>query len=345
MMLSKARKSMAFLLAMSLLITVFAVGCGAAKKAEAPKGEPAKTEAPKPAEKKDDVQYPIKPITIVVPFAAGGGTDAVGRVVAETLKGILKQEVIVENKVGGGGSIGMMEALNAKPDGYTITVVTREVTSLPLLGQAPFKTLDFRFIGNVNVDPAVLVVPSKSKYKDILELVADIKASPDKLNFAASVTPNYYGLQFAKAAGLKFVTVPFNGAAPAITELLGGRAEFGIYGPAEVKAQVEAGTLRPLAVMDDNRFAAFKDVPTFKEKGLDIVSGTYRGLAVNPKTPDAVCKKLEDALAQVAKEPKFVEFMNKSFLGIGYKNAADFKALIEKDIKVLEPIIAEATKK
>lgn len=342
MMLFKAKKPMVLLLVMSLLITAFAVGCSSSKKSETASGVSSTKDASKSS---GDVQYPTKPITIVVPFAAGGGTDAVGRAVAESLKGILKQEVVVENKVGGGGSIGMMEALNAKPDGYTLTVVTREVTSLPLLGQAPFKTMDFKFIGCVNVDPSVLVVPSSSKYKDIQELVSDIKASPDKFNFAASVTPNYYGLQFAKAAGLKFVTVPFNGAAPAITELLGGRAQFGIYGPAEVKGQVEAGTLRPLAVMDENRFASFKDVPTFKEKGIDIVSGTYRGLAVNPKTPEAITKKLEDALAQVPKDQKFIDFMNKSFLGIGYKNSADFKASIEKDIKVLEPIIAEANKK
>ena len=90
------------------------------------------------------VQYPVKPIELVVPFAAGGGTDAVGRAIAASLKEILKQEVVVSNKTGGGGSVGMIDGLNAKPDGYTLIVFTREVVSLPLLGQAPFKTMDFK---------------------------------------------------------------------------------------------------------------------------------------------------------------------------------------------------------
>ena len=104
------------------------------------------------------VQYPVKPIELVVPFAAGGGTDAVGRAIAASLKEILKQEVVVSNKTGGGGSVGMIDGLNAKPDGYTLIVFTREVVSLPLLGQAPFKTMDFKVLGNLNIDPPVVVV-------------------------------------------------------------------------------------------------------------------------------------------------------------------------------------------
>ena len=163
---------------------------------------------------KQEAKYPTKPIELIVSFSAGGGTDLVGRALAESLKGILKQDVVVVNKTGGGGSVGMMEGLNAKPDGYTITLFTREVVSLPILGQAPFKTFDFRFIGNVNVDPPMVVVNSKSKYKKIEDLLADIKANPEKLVFAASVVPNFYGIQLAQTANIKFTTVPFLGAAP-----------------------------------------------------------------------------------------------------------------------------------
>jgi tripartite-type tricarboxylate transporter receptor subunit TctC len=185
----------------------------------------------KQATKKEEVKYPTKPIELIVPFAAGGGTDAVGRAFAEALKGVLGQDVVVVNKTGGGGAVGMAEGLKAKPDGYTLTMVTREIVSLPLQGQAPFKTFDFKLIANVNTDPTVIVVSSTSKYKTIEDLLADLKANPGKLNFAASVTPNFYALQFIQAAGVDFVTVPFTGAAPAITEVLGGRADFGIYGP------------------------------------------------------------------------------------------------------------------
>ncbi len=292
-----------------------------------------------------DAKYPAKPIQLIVPYAAGGGTDAVGRVLAEALKNVLKQDVVVVNKIGGAGAVGMNEGLRAKPDGYTITMVTREVAILPLLGQAPFKTLDFRFIGNVNVDPEVVVVSPDSPYKTIEDLIAAMKASPGKLKFAAASAPNFYGIQLSQEAGVSFVTVPFQGAAPAMTEILGGRSDFGIYNPGEIKAQVEAGKLRPLAVMAEKRVEGIKDMPTFKERGLNIFCGTYRGIAVPPQTPEDIAKILEDAVAQAVKDPKFVEFMNKSFLGIEYKNPADFKAMVEADMKVLQPVVDSINKK
>lgn len=292
-----------------------------------------------------DAKYPSKAIQLIVPYAAGGGTDAVGRVLAESLKTILKQDVVVVNKIGGAGAVGMNEGLRAKPDGYTITMVTREVAILPLLGQAPFKTLDFKFIGNVNVDPEVVVVSPDSPYKTIEDLIAAMKATPGKLKFAAASAPNFYGIQFSQEAGVNFITVPFQGAAPAMTEILGGRSDFGIYNPSEIKAQVEAGKLRPLAVMAEKRVDGIKDMPTFKERGLNILCGTYRGIAVPPQTPDDVAKVLQDAVAQAVKEPKFVDFMNKSFLGIEYKNPADFKAMVEADMKVLKPVADSINKK
>ena len=321
------KKSLSILLAALLLLSVAAAGCGS---------QTAKKEEPK---------SPTKPIELIVPFAAGGGTDAVGRAFAEALKGVLKQDVVVVNKTGGGGAVGMAEGLKAKADGYTLTMVTRELVSLPLQGQAPFKTFDFKLIANINTDPTVIVVSTDSKYKTIEDLMADMKAKPDHLNFAASVTPNFYALQFSQSTGMKFVTIPFNGAAPAITEILGGRADFGMYGPGEVKAQIEAGKLRPLAVMADKRFDGLKDVPTLKEKGFDVQTGTYRGIAVPAATPDAVAKVLEEAVAKAVQDAKFVDFMNKTYLGIDYKNATEYKQFLENDVKVLGPVIEAGKKK
>lgn len=323
------RKWLTLFVAAMLIVSLVAAGCGSGSQTA----------------KKEEVKYPTKPIELIVPFAAGGGTDAVGRAFAEAMKGVLKQDVVVVNKTGGGGAVGMAEGLKSKADGYTLTMVTRELVSLPLQGQAPFKTFDFRLIANVNTDPTVIVVSTNSKYQTIEDLLADLKANPDKLNFAASVTPNFYAIQFTEAAKVKFITIPFAGAAPAITEILGGRADFGIYGPGEVKAQIDAGKLRPLAVMADKRFDGLKDVPTLKEKGIDAVTGTYRGIAVPPGTPDAVVAVLEDAVAKAVQDPKFVDFMNKSFLGIDYKNAAVYKAFLENDVKVLGPIIEAGKKK
>lgn len=287
--------------------------------------------------------YPTKPIELIVPFAAGGGTDLVARALAESMKTDLGQDVVVINKTGGSGSVGMNEVVQSKADGYKLTMATREIVSLPLLKLAPFETSDFKFIGNMNRDPALLVVSSKSKYKTFKDLIEDIKANPGKIKFASSSTPSLYGIPFAQAADLNFVTVPFQGSAQAVVEVLGGRAEFGLYGPGEVTAQLESGELRPLAIMAEDRLdGTLKDVPTMKEKGVNVDwAGTYRGLAVPKETPDDVVKILEDALEKAVKDQKFIDFMNKQNLFIDYLNSDDFEAMIEKDVNVLDQFLQE----
>ncbi|ALS24922.1 tripartite tricarboxylate transporter substrate binding protein [Paenibacillus naphthalenovorans] len=323
-----------------LLMTLFASGCGN----QYVNSSSAETKPEKKEEKKT-INYPAKPIEIIVPFAAGGGTDIMWRALAESMKTVLGQDVVIVNKTGGSGAVGMNEGLQAKPDGYKLTAANREIAALPVLGLAPFKTFDFKFIGKVNTDPAMVVVSSKSKYQTFEELVADIKANPGKLNFASSSTPSYYGIPFAEAADLDFVTIPFQGTGQAIIEVLGGRAEFGIYGIGEVKNHIESGGLRPLALMADKRAEGyFKDVPTMKEKGINVIAHAYRGLAAPGGTPDEIIKILEDALAKAVKDPKFIAFMNKQNLFIDYQNGADFKKMLEQDLKDLE-VVAEVVKR
>lgn len=322
----------------------FALACaaflgGCAQQASSPSQQSNQPNAVPQTESSQETTYPTGKINLIVPFAAGGGTDAVGRAFAESLKSVLGVDVIVVNRTGGSGAIGMNEGLQAKPDGYTLTMVAKEVVTLPLLGTAPFQTMDFTYIANINIDPTAVVVPVNSKYQTIDNLLAEMKANPNKLKFAASAVPNPYGLMLSKEAGVNFITVPYQGAAPAITELLGGGADFGIYSPGEVKAHVEGGNLRVLAVTSEERFAGYKDAPTLKEKGYNVITGTYRGIAVPPGVPAGIVKKLEEAAGKAVQNPDFVEFMNKSFLGLGYKNATDFKSMIESDIKSMGPII------
>jgi tripartite-type tricarboxylate transporter receptor subunit TctC len=295
---------------------------------------------------KNAKNYPTKPIELIVPFAAGGGTDLVARALAESLKSELGQDVVVINKTGGSGAVGMNEGLHSKPDGYKITMATREIVSLPLLELAPFQTTDFKYVSNVNRDPAILVVSKDSKYKTIEDLIEDIKANPGKLKFASAAAPSIYGIPFAEAAQLDFVTVPFQGAAQAVVEVLGGRAEFGLYNPGEVIAQIESGDLIPLAIMDEDRLEGqLKDVPTMKEKGIDVGwAGTFRGIAVPEQTPDEVVKVLEGAIGKAVKDEKFVDFMEKQNLFIDYLNAVDFESMIEKDITDMDSIVQAAEK-
>ncbi|MBP1153617.1 MULTISPECIES: tripartite tricarboxylate transporter substrate binding protein [unclassified Paenibacillus] len=324
-----------------LLTTLLASGC-ANQTASSNSAEP---KANDKKEEKTTVNYPTKPIEIIVPFAAGGGTDIMWRALAESMKTVLGQDVVIVNKTGGSGAVGMNEGLHAKPDGYKLTAANREIAALPVLGMAPFKTFDFKFVGKINTDPAMVVVSSKSKYQTFDDLVADIKANPGKLNFASSSTPSYYSIPFAEAANLDFVTIPFQGTGQAVVEVLGGRAEFGIYGIGEVKNHIESGGLRPLALMADKRAEGyFKDVPTMKEKGIDVLAHAYRGLAAPGGTPDEIITILEDALAKAAKDPKFIEFMNKQNLFIDYQSGEDFKKMLEEDLEVLE-MVAEVVKR
>jgi len=285
--------------------------------------------------------YPNKSITLIVPFASGGGTDAVARAVGNELSSELGVDVIIENREGGQGANGMNEGLNAEPDGYTLTIVTREAVSLPLLGTAPFETSEFNYVANVESDPAVLVVPEDSKYETLDDLTEEIKQNPGDLIFAASVMPNYYAIQYSEEADLDFITSPYDGAAPAIKDLLGGRADFGLYNPAEVESQVLGEELKPLAVMGDERvdLEGFEDTPTFEEEGLDIQSGSYRGIGVPSDTPQEVIETLEEAIKNITEDSEFIEFMDDSYLTIDYLNSEDFTEKVEEDEVELEPII------
>ncbi|MFS0646085.1 tripartite tricarboxylate transporter substrate binding protein [Siminovitchia sp. 179-K 8D1 HS] len=328
------KKSLFILVVLFTLLIVTACGGKASDTNAAKKGSDADSSN----------QYPNRQIEIIVPFAAGGGTDAVARVLAESLKPILNQEIVVVNREGGSGANGMNEGLNANPDGYTLTLVTREVAALPLQGIAPFETMDFKFVANVNEDPGVLVVPANSSYNNVQDLVEEVKANPGKMKFAASVVPNYYGIQFSEGTEVEFTTVPYQGAAPAITEILGGGADFGIYTPGEIKQFIDSGDLRPLAVMATERYQGLDDVPTFQEEGFNIVSGTYRGIAVPKDTPGEVVQVLSEAIKEAVETEKFKEFMNESFLGIGYYDSKEFEELIKNDIGILKPIIEIAKK-
>lgn len=189
------------------------------------------------------VDYPTKNIEIIVPFAAGGGTDAVGRVVAETLKSVLGVDVVVVNREGGSGAVGMNDGLQSEPDGYVLTLASREIVSLPLLNLAPFETSDFKFVSNINMDPAMLVVNADSEYETFEDLLDALKSNPGKLKNAASTQPSYYALQFMDSTDVEFQSIPYQGANPAITDILAGEADFGLYSPGESKAHIDGGGL------------------------------------------------------------------------------------------------------
>ncbi|WP_066015090.1 tripartite tricarboxylate transporter substrate binding protein [Endozoicomonas atrinae] len=283
--------------------------------------------------------YPARNVRLIVPFGAGGGTDAVARALAKYAEPHLGQPIAIMNRTGGAGGVGMTAGANSRPDGYTITMVTRELASLPKMGLMQADSEDFKMVRLVNLDPAIVTVRADSQYTTMAEIIDEAKKNPGRIQFASTAKPNFYILAIEQNQNVTFNQIPFNGASEATTAVMGGHVAFTITGPGEVKAQLDSGQLKPLAVLAENRLSSMPDVPTMKELDYDVVSGTWRGIAVPSRTPDAIVDKLEDAFAKAVKEEGFVSFMEKGNFFIEDKSSESFTQFIAEDTQSLNTII------
>ena len=283
--------------------------------------------------------FPTRNIRMIVPFGAGGGTDSVARALAKYAEPNLGQPIAIMNRTGGAGAVGMTTGANARPDGYTVTMITREIVTLPKLGLMQVDSDNFKMVRMVNFDPALITVKANSPFKSMTDVIAKAKAHPGSVKLASTAKPNFYALAIERNQNVNFNQIPFNGAAEAATAVMGGHVELTITGPGEVKAQIESGQLRPLAVMADKRLTSMPDVPTMKELGYDVISGTWRGIAAPKNTPDEIVAKLEDAFGKAVKDKNFVSFMNNGNFFVDDKNSAEFKTFIAEDTKSLMPLI------
>jgi len=297
-----------------------------------------------------DPAFPTKPITIVCPWSAGGGTDATARFVAEMLSKELKQPVNVVNKTGGSGAVGHVEGAIAAPDGYTITNVTFELNTLKYLGYADLSPSNFIPLLQFNEDAAALSVRADSPYKSVKELLDAIKAKPDgTFLFSGSTIACAWDLPRIKmlmTAGINPKRVKFiptqGGAAPAITELLGGHVDAVVCSYPEIASQVAAKAVRTLAVFADERNPLFPEIPTLKEQGIDVSGGTWRGFCVPLKTPDYIVATLTDALKKVVSSQEFKNFMTKSQFGVKIRVGKDFGDFMNTEFASLKNVMEEA---
>jgi tripartite-type tricarboxylate transporter receptor subunit TctC len=286
--------------------------------------------------------YPTRPVELVVPFAAGGGTDMMARAFAEAAKSHLPQPIVVVNKPGASGAIGLGEVAKAEPDGYKVGLVTVELVILPLLHKARFTADDFRMIARLNADPAAITVRADSSWRTIDEFLADAKDRPGEVSLGNAGNGSIWqlaALALEARTGAKFLHVPFQGAAPAVRDLLGGHVDAVAVSPAEVSAYVKSGDFRMLAVMADKRSPGFEDVPTLKERHIDLAIGTWRGLGVAKDTPQEVVDILVEAARKAADEPGFRDSLAKAALGFAYADAAAFEAAIKQDREFFKQLI------
>jgi tripartite-type tricarboxylate transporter receptor subunit TctC len=286
--------------------------------------------------------YPSKPIELVVPASAGGGTDALARGFSELVKKHLPQPAVVNNKPGASGVVGMSDVLNGKPDGYKVSVVIAELVILPHLGLSKFTYADFAPVARLNADPAAVTVKADAPWNTIEEFLAAAKAKPGEMKMGNSGNGSIWHLAAAgleDKAGVKFNHVPYQGAAPGVVALLGGHIDAVAVSPGEVAAHVQGGKLKMLAVMADHRLKAFDKVPTLKERNLDLSIGTWRGLAVPKGTPAAVIDVLRTAARKVAEDPAMRETLEKLNLGFAYLDAPEFGQAMQRDHEYFKQLV------
>jgi len=291
--------------------------------------------------------YPSRPVTIIVPFPPGGIADLTARPLSSALERVLKQPVVVVNKAGAAGAVGMQSAAVAKPDGYTLLVALVSVSTIPevdaLFGRTPAYTRDQLVgIARLNADPPMLVVGAETPWKTVKELVEDARKRPGEITYSSS---GVYGAShvpmemFLYAAGLKMRHLPTTGGAPAMTAVLGGHAAMWASPPALAAPHLKAGKIRALATWGAQRLAAFPDVPTMRELGYDIEYYLWAGLFAPKDVPVSVVKVLRDATRQVVQDPEFKGMMEKIKTPIAYQDADEFKAWWDRDAKTLAAVI------
>ncbi len=288
--------------------------------------------------------YPSRPITVVAPFPPGGVADLTARPVGAAMEKALRQPVGVVNKTGAAGAVGMQFVATSKPDGYTLLLALSSISIIPeadkLFGRPPAFTVDqFAPIALISADPTVLVVRAESPWKTAREFIEDARKRPGQISYSSS---GIYGTLhmatelLSHAAGINLRHVPYPGAGPALTAVLGGHVDALASGPAVVLPHIKAGKLRALAGWGERRVAALPDVPTFKELGYpEAEFYIWAGLFAPRGTPEPVLQKLRDALRVAVNDPEFKSAMDKLQTPVAFKQGEEFQKFFEADARRL----------
>lgn len=291
--------------------------------------------------------FPSRPVTIVNPFPPGGQADLSGRPLAAALEKVLKQPVVITNKPGAAGAVGMQSVAVAKPDGYTITITVPAISTIPevdrLFGRPPTITREqFAPIARINADPCVVVVNADRPWKTMKDLLDDARQRPGQITFAssglygASHVPTEMILQ--AAGGVKMRHLPTTGGGPATTAVLGGHADLWCSTTGPAAPHVRSGKFRTLAVTSAKRHPNF-DAPTLKELGLDVEYYLWIGLFAPQATPAPVMKSLREAVRQAVEDPGFKSALEKIQSPLAYQDADEFRAWWDADAARLAEVI------
>lgn len=292
--------------------------------------------------------FPDRPVTLVIPFAAGGSTDLVGRVIAAKMADQLGQQVVVQNVGGGGGAIGAAQVAKADPDGYTIlmgTVATHALNPLIMKSNQVDPQKDFAPISLLVVVPNVLVVNPQLGVKSVKELVDLLKANPDKYAYASSGngTPLHLsGELFKKLAGVQMTHVPYKGSGPALNDLLGNQVSIMFDNLPSSSGHMKSGTLIGLGVTTKDRAPSFPDVPTIAETVPGYETYTWNALFAPANTPPEVVAKLNAAANEAMKDATVQERMKEFSATIVGSTPEELATHVKAELDKWTPIVKEA---
>lgn len=278
--------------------------------------------------------YPSRTVEIIVPWAVGGGSDAVARAFADAATRQTGQAFIIVNRPGATGSIGHQEGAAAKPDGYKLTLVTPEISLAYLQGIGKTQWQDFQYVARINADPIALVVRADAPWTTLEQFLAHARANPGKVTISSSgvgATYHLAAIAVEKKTGLSFNNIPYIGAGPAVTGLLGGQVDATFATTGEVGVLVKSGKMRLLAVMAEQRLKGFADVPTFAERQIDVQLGTWRALAAPKATPPQVLAALRQLVDKVAQDSAYREFFTRQYLGLVNEDGERFRAALDRE--------------
>ena len=296
---------------------------------------------------KPATNFPEKQITLINAYAPGGGTDIMFRNIDAVSQkiGAFPQAFVIETKTGGSGSVGKAAAVNAKPDGYTLTVGDDGSMYQDLAGEQPFAYNDFTYLARMVIDYNMVVVRNESPIKSFKEFIDAAKARPKALSVAGTTiggTDQIQLVQIGKAAGADFNYTAFNSGGEVLTNLLGGHVDAAMANPSEVWEQMRAGAVRSLAITAPERLKDLPDVPTLKESGVDLVASQFRGIAGPNGLPADIVSVLEAGFKKVSDSPEWkTEYLDKYQQINGFMGSAEYAKHMDEQYKVNETMFKE----
>ena len=293
---------------------------------------PALLALPAHAQTAPQTWQPERPITMIVAFAPGGGTDVAARTLARFMERELGQSVVVHNRAGAGGEVGWAELARARPDGLTIGFInTPNLVTIPIERQARYRLEDFSPIANVVDDPGGFWVLPDSPWRNLADLATAARAAPGTISYGTTGVgsdDHLATLAFERLSGTRLLHVPFNGSSQVRNAILGRTIQIAAMNMGEGVGDFRQNVLRPLGQMADARWANTPEVPTFREQGFDVVDGSLRGLAAPAGTPPAVLQRLAQVVRSVMEKPEFIAAATQQQLPLRFLDPDQHRAVL-----------------